>query len=142
VFVNPGRRSIRRRPLAAERRCIVAARLVTPARLRDVSIEEDAVRHVREHAVTLTDGRQSTVCGISSGICAFTVAWKHTNHFDACQCCGRSASRQPQLSVSVRTTPSKPLRVFLQSERTMRDAVRRLAAREQDHGERARIRRL
>ena len=83
-------------------------------------IEEILPFVVREHALTLTDDpERRSVCGISSGgICAFTVAWQHPNHFRrVLSHCGsftniRGGHNYPYL---IRTTPRKPLRIFLQS---------------------------
>ena len=107
-------------------------------------IEEILPFVVREHAIAITDDpERRTVCGISSGgICAFTVAWQHPNHFRrVLSHCGsftniRGGHNYPYL---IRTTPRKPLRIFLQSgandaetlfgnwplaNRTMDDALR------------------
>ncbi len=124
VFVNPGR------PLDTD----ADRSLQNDAALSQRSFEYDSLTPdygtflieeilpfvVREHAVTLTDDPdRRTVCGISSGgICAFTVAWQHTNHFRrVLSHCGsftniRGGHNYPYL---IRTTPRKPLRVFLQS---------------------------
>ena len=65
------------------------------------------------------DPRDRAVCGISSGgICAFSVAWFHTESFQrVISHCGsytniRGGHNYPYL---VQTTPRKPLRVYLQS---------------------------
>ena len=65
------------------------------------------------------DPAHRTVCGISSGgICAFSVAWFHPEHFArVISHCGsftniRGGHNYPYL---VRSTPHKPIRVFLQS---------------------------
>ena len=66
-----------------------------------------------------TDPGRRAVCGISSGgICAFNTAWHHPGHFArVISHCGsftniRGAHNFPYL---IRSTPRKPLRVFLQS---------------------------
>ena len=74
----------------------------------------------RTHDITFTDHAEDwTVCGISSGgICAFTVAWMHPDHFRrVLSHCGsftaiRGGQNYPYL---IRTTERKPLRIFLQS---------------------------
>ncbi len=74
----------------------------------------------REHGISITeDPERRTICGISSGgICAFTVAWQHTDSFRrVLSHCGsftniRGGHNYPYL---IRSTPRKPLRVFLQS---------------------------
>ena len=65
------------------------------------------------------DPTERTICGISSGgICAFTVAWLHTESFQrVLSHCGsftgiRGGHNYPYL---IRTTERKPLRVLLQS---------------------------
>jgi enterochelin esterase-like enzyme len=75
---------------------------------------------VHEHGIAITeDPERRTICGISSGgICAFTVAWQHTDSFRrVLSHCGsftniRGGHNYPYL---IRSTPRKPLRVFLQS---------------------------
>ncbi len=65
------------------------------------------------------DPARRAICGISSGgICAFTVAWQRPDAFrNVVSHCGsftniRGGNAYPSL---VRQTPTKPLRVFLQS---------------------------
>ncbi len=75
---------------------------------------------VREHPITISDEpERRMVCGISSGgICAFTVAWQHPDHFRrVLSHCGsftniRGGHNYPYL---IRTTPRKPIRVYLTS---------------------------
>lgn len=75
---------------------------------------------IREQGLNIsTRPEQRTVCGISSGgICAFTVAWLHPEQFRrVISHCGSFTNilgghNYPYL---IRTTPRKPLRVFLQS---------------------------
>jgi len=122
VFVNPGRPD-----------CIAQAQ-EREAAMRQRSIEYDSMTPdygrflidevlpfvVREQRLTISDDpRHRAVCGISSGgICAFTVAWQHTDHFQrVLSHCGsftniRGGHNYPYL---IRTTPRKPIRVFLQS---------------------------
>lgn len=72
------------------------------------------------HGIRFTeDPAERTVCGISSGgICAFTVAWMHPDHFQrVLSHCGsftaiRGGHNYPYL---IRTTERKRIRVFLQS---------------------------
>lgn len=72
------------------------------------------------HGIQFSDDpTQRTVCGISSGgICAFTVAWMHPEHFQrVLSHCGsfvaiRGGQNYPYL---IRSTERKPIRVFLQS---------------------------
>jgi len=124
VFVNPGR------PLDPD----ADRALMNDTALSQRSFEYDSLTPdygtflieeilpfvVREHGIALTDDPdRRTVCGISSGgICAFTVAWQHTDHFRrVLSHCGsftniRGGHNYPYL---IRTTPRKPIRVFLQS---------------------------
>ncbi len=75
---------------------------------------------VREHRFVISeDPDRRMVCGISSGgICAFTVAWQYPDRFRrVLSHCGsftniRGGHNYPYL---IRTTPRKPIRVFLQS---------------------------
>jgi enterochelin esterase family protein len=74
----------------------------------------------QRHEIELSrDPTHNTVCGISSGgICAFTVAWMHSDRFArVLSHCGsftaiRGGQNYPYL---IRTTERKPIRVFLQS---------------------------
>ncbi len=74
----------------------------------------------RKHRIVITDDpERRTICGISSGgICAFTVAWQHPDRFRrVLSHCGsftniRGGHNYPYL---IRTTPRKPIRVYLQS---------------------------
>ncbi len=76
----------------------------------------------REHQIRISDDpERRMICGISSGgICAFTVAWQHSDHFrPVLSHCGsftniRGGHNYPYL---IRTTPRKPMRVFLTSGR-------------------------
>jgi enterochelin esterase family protein len=124
VFVNPGRprgTSVddpSQRPLAMRQRSIEYDSL-TPT-YGQFLLGELLPFVAREHRVELTDDpTRRTVCGISSGgICAFNVAWHHTQQFQrVLSHCGsftniRGGHNYPYL---VRTTPRKPIRVFLQS---------------------------
>ena len=121
VFVNPGRpagaESVQR-DIAMSQRSFEYDSL-TPT-YGQFLIEEVLPFVVREHRFTITDDpSQRTICGISSGgICAFTLAWQHPDHFRrVLSHCGsftniRGGHNYPYL---VRTTPRKPIRVFLQS---------------------------
>ena len=72
------------------------------------------------HGIQFSDNpADRTICGISSGgICAFTAAWMHPDHFQrVLSHCGsfvaiRGGQNYPYL---IRTTERKPIRVFLQS---------------------------
>jgi enterochelin esterase-like enzyme len=75
-----------------------------------------------EHAEGLTfsqNPEHRTVCGISSGgICAFTAAWWFPEQFGCVLShCGSFVNIRGghNLAFAVRTTPRKPIRVFLQS---------------------------
>lgn len=125
VFVNPGR------PLNPER---ADKTMMNDAAMTQRSIEYDSLTPdygtflreevlpfvVREHGIAITnDPERRTICGISSGgICAFTVAWQHTDSFRrVLSHCGsftniRGGHNYPYL---IRSTSRKPLRVFLQS---------------------------
>ncbi len=124
VFVNPGRpldpnadRSMMNDPAMTQRSNEYDS--LTPD-YGTFLIEEVLPFVVREHRIALTDDPDHrTVCGISSGgICAFTVAWQHPDHFRrVLSHCGsftniRGGHNYPYL---IRTTPRKPIRVFLQS---------------------------
>ncbi len=125
VFVNPGR------PVDAAN---ADRSLMNDAALSQRSFEYDSLTPdygaflleevlpfvVREHRITITDDpERRTICGISSGgICAFTVAWQYPQHFRrVLSHCGsftniRGGHNYPYL---IRTTPRKPIRVYLQS---------------------------
>ncbi len=83
-------------------------------------VEEVLPFVAREHRLSITaDPERRMVCGISSGgICAFTVAWQHTDHFRrVLSHCGsftniRGGHNYPYL---IRTTARKPIRVYLTS---------------------------
>ena len=66
-----------------------------------------------------TDPAHRTVCGISSGgICAFTAAWWFPGQFGrVISHCGSFVNIRGghNLAFAVRTTPRKPIRIFLQS---------------------------
>jgi enterochelin esterase family protein len=73
------------------------------------------------------DPARRTVCGISSGgICAFTAAWHRPDRFGRVLChCGsftaiRGGHNYPYL---IRSTPKKPIRVWLQSGTNDADIV-------------------
>jgi enterochelin esterase-like enzyme len=124
VFINPGRpRGVAaddpaQRPVAMRQRSFEYDSL-TPT-YGQFLLEEVLPFVQRESGLLITDdATQRTVCGISSGgICAFNVAWHHTGHFQrVLSHCGsftniRGGHNFPYL---VRTTPRKPIRVFLQS---------------------------
>jgi enterochelin esterase family protein len=126
VFVNPGRPND-----AAEASHDAAS---PDAAMRQRSFEYDSLTPdygtflleevlpfvAREQRLAITDDPdRRMVCGISSGgICAFTVAWLHTDRFRCVLShCGsftniRGGHNYPYL---IRTTPRKPLRVYLTS---------------------------
>jgi enterochelin esterase family protein len=90
---------------------------------------EDVLPFVeRELGITLTtDAGRRAVCGISSGgICAFNAAWHFPGSFGrVISHCGsfvniRGAHNFPYL---IRSTPRKPIRVFLQSGELDADIV-------------------
>jgi enterochelin esterase family protein len=125
VFVNPGRPNDVAEALESAQR---------DAAMRQRSIEYDSLTPdygrflldevlpfvVSAHELSISDDPdRRMVCGISSGgICAFTVAWQHPDHFRrVLSHCGsftniRGGHNYPYL---IRATPRKPLRVFLQS---------------------------
>lgn len=125
VFVNPGRPNdatqARAEPapdLALSQRSLEYDSL-TPEYGRFL-LDEVLPFVVREHRFAISeDPDRRMVCGISSGgICAFTVAWHYPDRFRrVLSHCGsftniRGGHNYPYL---IRTTPRKPLRVFLQS---------------------------
>ena len=74
-----------------------------------------------------TDASRRVLCGVSSGgACAFNTAWHHPGQFaGVISHCGsftniRGANNYPYL---IRSTPRKPLRVFLQSGESDADIV-------------------
>lgn len=134
VFVMPGNLA----PGASER----PPEAMDPADIDQRSIEYDSVTPLfgefllreilplaqTQLGVTLTsDGTQRGICGISSGgICAFNTAWHHSDEFTrVLSHCGsfvniRGGHNFPYL---VRSTPRKPLRVFLTSGRLDGDII-------------------
>jgi enterochelin esterase family protein len=126
VFVNPGRpkdlpaiaSEAEHRTIAMRQRSVEYDRL-TPDHGRFL-LEEVLPFITREQKLTLTDDpERRTICGISSGgICAFTVAWQHPDHFRrVISHCGSFTNiagghNYPYL---IRTTSRKPIRIFLQS---------------------------
>jgi len=125
LFINPGRprgsaamgEPGPQTPALAQRRFEYDAMTPTYGHF----LLEDVLPFVeREHGVRFSViPEHRTVCGISSGgICAFTVAWHHTDRFTrVLSHCGSYTNilgghHYPYL---VRTTPRKPIRVFLQS---------------------------
>ncbi len=125
VFVNPGRPANGGAAEDPEQRAIAMRQRsheydsLTPDYGRFL-IDEVLPFVVREHGITITDDPdRRSVCGISSGgICAFTVAWQHPEHFRrVLSHCGsftniHGGHNYPYL---IRATPRKPIRVFLQS---------------------------
>jgi enterochelin esterase-like enzyme len=125
VFINPGDTPLapgeapRKRPDGR------------PAGPRNRSVEYDALGpayasflidevlpEVRKHAKISDDPDRRAICGASSGgICSFTVAWERPDQFrKVLSTIGsftniRGGGKYPEL---VKTTPHKPLRVFLQ----------------------------
>ncbi len=124
VFVNPGRPWGSAPDDPTQRRAIMQQRSfeydsLTPTYGRFL-LDEVLPFVQREHGLPFTDDpTRRTICGISSGgICAFNVAWHHTEQFQrVLSHCGsftniRGGHNYPYL---VRTTARKPIRVLLQS---------------------------
>jgi enterochelin esterase family protein len=121
VFINPGK------PKSAKADDTEAHRIqrsfeydsLTPDYGRFL-IEEVLPFVALECNLTFTDDpTRRSICGISSGgICAFTVGWQHPDSFRRIiSHCGsftniRGGHNYPYL---IRTTPRKPLRIFMQS---------------------------
>ena len=117
VFVNPGSRRVDDTPDFAQRRAEYDP--LTPDYGRFL-LEELLPFVGRAEGLTFTsDPAGRALCGISSGgICAFTAAWLNPDRFGAViSHCGSFVNidgghNYPFL---VRSTPRKPIRVFLQS---------------------------
>jgi enterochelin esterase family protein len=123
VFVMPGRRA----GLSPQRQRSVEYDSVTDAYAR--FLIEDVLPFVEaEIGGALTDDpARRTLCGISSGgICAFTAAWYRPDAFGrVLSHCGsftaiRGGHHYPYL---IRSTPRKPIRVWLQSGAADADIV-------------------
>lgn len=124
VFVNPGR------PIGSEPSRTPAYDAASMQRSLEYDsltpdygcfLLEDVLPFVESmHGLAISaDPTRRTVCGMSSGaICAFTVAWHYPGHFVRVMShCGsytniRGGHVYPYL---VRSTPRKPIRIFLQS---------------------------
>jgi enterochelin esterase family protein len=123
VFVMPGRRE----GLSPQRQRSVEYDSVTDAYVR--FLLEDLLPFVEQEigCALTSDPAQRTICGISSGgICAFTAAWYRPDAFGrVLSHCGsftaiRGGQNYPYL---IRSTPRKPLRVWLQSGAADADIV-------------------
>ena len=125
VFVNPGRLPIDEAASPREKREAASAQrsIEYDSMTGDYGrfVIEDLLPFVETtHGLTLTtDPTGRTICGISSGgICAFTVAWRNPDQFGrVLSHCGSFVNIRGghNYAYLVRSTPTKPIRVFLQS---------------------------
>lgn len=119
VFVNPGRaRGIDPRSREAMNQRSREYDTLSPVYGRFLMEEVLPFVAKEQHIQFSEDPVHRTICGISSGgICAFTVGWFHSDRFGrVISHCGsftniRGGDCFPYL---IRTTPRKPIRVFLQ----------------------------
>ncbi len=120
VFVDPGRPAVSERGDAAS----TAQRSVEYDSITSDYgrfLIDDLLPFVQQaEGLTLShDPAHRTVCGISSGgICAFTAAWWFPDRFGrVISHCGSFVNIRGghNLAFAVRTTPRKPIRIFLQS---------------------------
>ena len=124
VFVNPGHAPT---DLSLSRTAVNAAAMAQRRREYDALapdfgrflIEEVLPFVEASEGVTLTrDPDRRTICGISSGgICAFTAAWRHPDHFRrVLSHCGSFVNilGGHNYAYLVGVTPRRPVRIFLQ----------------------------